>query len=729
MDGNRRPTVNCSPTGLKFPLDLPPGIAPISLLLGAHPLQPKSEDPTFHVPTPIGPPEPEQELQLDLSSDELNDLWGAGEDTHGDIGQTAFQVQESAALWDVDLAIEDLAPSIRRTWGFDELRPMQAEAMQAFLRGKNALVVLPTGGGKSLCYQAPALVRPGFTLVVSPLIALMKDQLDGLTAHGVPAGMLTSAQGTEERREVLRRLFRGELKLLYCSPERLMMDGFYGSLVKAGLSAIAVDEAHCISHWGHDFRPEYRMLGELRRQAGGVPLLALTATATPRVQEDIMNELGLEEEELLVGDFDRPNLTYRIAPRTHLIDQIQTVLDRHPGGAGIVYALRRKDVDSIAGELAAKGLRVQPYHAGMDASRRRTVQESFQSEHTDIVVATVAFGMGIDRPDVRFVIHASLPKGVEQYSQETGRAGRDGLPSECIMFYSGSDYHGWRNLMERSSSESEIAGQVNARDELDASLERLGELWSFAGGVTCRHRFLVEYFGGNYTTETSAKEPEEENPGCGGCDVCLGELNLVEDAKVITQKILSCVVRTQQRYGAGHVTDVLRGADTQRLRQTGHNKLSTFGLLKDFERSDVRTFIDQLVSAGFLGVAPGPYPTLHLKPDGLIAMKGECEVTLFRPKRAKARTRGAGRKVATAALEEEGLPMDENLFEALRSMRRKEASERNVPPYILFSDRTLAALAAHKPKDRTSLLAIKGIGEKKATDLGPLVLKTIAEFE
>ncbi|MDF1837911.1 MAG: DNA helicase RecQ [Planctomycetota bacterium] len=687
----------------------------------SNPNEPPYSDPGFP-----GSSDPELDPQLDLSADELSNLWsdegGGGSGVESGGWQGGAQMVQDVLPWDAAQAIEDLGPTIQRTWGFDELRPLQAEAMHAFLEGKNTLVVLPTGGGKSLCYQAPALVRPGFTLVVSPLIALMKDQLDGLTAHGVPAGMLTSAQDAEERRDVLRRLFRGDLKLLFCSPERLMMDGFYGRLVEAGLSAIAVDEAHCISHWGHDFRPEYSMLGELRRQAGGVPLLALTATATPRVQQDIMAELGLEDADLMVGNFDRPNLTYRIAPRTNLIDQIQGVLDRHEGGAGIVYALRRKDVDSIAGELAAKGLRVQPYHAGMDSARRRTVQESFQNESTDIVVATVAFGMGIDRPDVRFVIHASLPKGVEQYSQETGRAGRDGLPSECILFYSGSDYHGWRNLMERSSQESELAGQIGAKDELDASLERLGELWSFAGGAACRHRFLVEYFGGDYPTQKA-------DGGCGACDVCLGELNMVEDAAVIAQKILSCVVRTQQRYGAGHVTDVLRGADTAKIRQTGHNELTTFGLLKEFERSDVRTFIDQLVSSGFLAVAPGPYPTLHLTQDGLAAMKGESEVSLFRPKRAKARARGAGRKAATAALEEAGLPVDQGLFEALRSMRRKEANERNVPPYILFSDRTLAALAAHKPKDRTSLLAIKGIGEKKATDLGPLVLKTIAEFE
>ena len=676
-----------------------------------------------------------EESQTTLSAADLEALWGQ-EEPHAEPA-AASSDRPTAIPWeapspegpavdlgfsthhpphDAEASIERLPEVIRTTWGFDSLRPMQQEAMHSFLRGQDTLVVLPTGGGKSLCYQAPALLRPGFTLVVSPLIALMKDQQDHLLAHGVRAGMLTSAQDGDERAEVMGALRSGQLDLLFCSPERLVMDGFFGSLLAWGLSAIAVDEAHCISHWGHDFRPEYRMLGELRHQAAGIPMIALTATATPRVREDIVTELGLRDVRPLVGNFDRPNLTYRIAPRHNLLGQVSEVIARHDGQAGIVYALRRKDVEGLASDLAKKGLRVQPYHAGMDADRRRQVQEDFQNERLDIVVATVAFGMGIDRPDVRFVIHASLPKGVEQYSQETGRAGRDGLPSECVLLYSGSDYHGWRNLMERSAQESELAGQQNARDELDASLERLGELWAFAGGAQCRHRYLVEYFGGTY---------EAQPDGCGACDVCLGELAQVEDPVPIAQKILSCVVRADQRYGAAHITDVLRGADTARIRQTGHDRLTTFGLLKDLSRSDVRMFIDQLVSAGHLGVAPGPYPTLHLTQSGLAVMKGEQGVEFFRAPKPK--SSGKKRRNALEELQEEGHSVDAGLFEALRQMRRAEAAERGVPPYILFNDRTLAALAAHKPTDRASLLAIKGIGEKKAADLGPLVLRTIAE--
>ena len=695
-------------------------------------------------------PEAQAEGTSSLSDDELQDLWQDDGPSGGDWARERGVTQKE--LWtdppvqtqpfDLERALRDIGPTIENTWGFDSLRPMQEEAMRSFLAGKDTLVVLPTGGGKSLCYQAPALVRPGFTLVISPLIALMKDQRDACVAHGVPAGMLTSAQPVAERKQVVRDLAEGRLKLLFCSPERLVMEGFFDRLLHWGLTALAVDEAHCISHWGHDFRPEYRMLGELRKQSASLPMIALTATATPRVRDDIVEELGLVDCNRLIGNFDRPNLTYRIAARQSLLPQIMGVLERHPNSAGIIYALRRKDVDSIASDLAKKGLKVQPYHAGLDAERRRQVQEDFVNDHIDIVVATVAFGMGIDRPDVRFVIHASLPKGVEQYSQETGRAGRDGLPSECVLLYSGADYHGWRSLMERSSQEAQLAGQVNAKDELDASLERLSELWGFAGGAHCRHRFLVEYFGGTYEprpapeVETEGKTGEDPAQGCGACDVCLGELAMVEDATVVAQKVLSCVVRTGQRYGAAHICDVLRGGDTQRIRETGHNQLSTFGLLREQARSEVRSFIDQLVSGGHLGVSPGNYPTLFLTAEGLAVMKGEASIQLFRPdkptkssgSRGKSGSSSKGSGLgAVQELQEQGQEVDEKLFEALRQMRRREAQERGVPPYILFNDRTLAALASSKPTDAASLTSIKGIGEKKAADLGPLVLRTIAE--
>ena len=633
--------------------------------------------------------------------------------------------------------LEPLRARVREVFGFDHLRPLQAEAMGAVLAGRDALVVLPTGGGKSLCYQAPALVQPGFTLVISPLIALMADQLCALEAHGVPAGALNSNLDPLERSRTLARLKDGELRLLYCAPERAVMPGFFEELLDSGLASIAVDEAHCISHWGHDFRPEYRRLGALFRGAGGrrVPILALTATATPRVQQDIELELGLKEPLRLVGDFDRPNLTYRIQARRELLPQVLQVIRRHPGAAGIVYVVRRRDAEELAQSLAKQGLRAAAYHAGLEAEERRRISADFQSERLDVVVATVAFGMGIDRSDVRFVIHAALPKGVEQYSQETGRAGRDGLPAECVLLYSGSDYHGWRNLLERSAAEAEANGAEGARAELEANLRRLSELWSFAGSVTCRHRFLVEYFGGRF----AAREPAAgQGPGgCGACDVCLGELETVVAAEVIAQKILSCVVKRRQRRGAAHLTQVLRGQASPKVVEAGHDQLSTFGLLREWDGFQLRSFIDQLISQGLLRVATGQYPTLGITHAGVEAMRGERPVQLFKPARpaadpARQRSRegrgprSAGRPspLLDARLGDDA-QVDPELVERLRSLRRRLAKERAIPPYLLFNDRTLLALCERRPQSVEELLEVEGIGQKKAADLGPLLLEAL----
>ncbi len=615
----------------------------------------------------------------------------------------------------IERALEQLEEVVRRTWGFAGTRAVQRRAIQASLEGRDTLVVLPTGGGKSLCYQAPARVRGGLTVVVSPLISLMKDQLDGLVANGVPAGMLSSAQSSDELRDVRRALDEGRLELLFVSPERVVMEGFLERLARVGLSAIAIDEAHCISHWGHDFRPEYRQLGELRQRCPDLPIAALTATATPRVQEDIIAALGLRDPLRLVGDFDRPNLAYRVLPRGDTAAQCMEVIGRHPSQAGIVYCLRRVDTEKLARELANRGVRTGAYHAGLAAEERTRVQEDFLAERLEVVVATVAFGMGIDRPDVRFVVHASLPKGVEQYSQETGRAGRDGLPAECLMLYSGADYYGWRNLMERSAREAEADGNPDAGLDLDAAIERLGHLWGMANGASCRHRVVVEYFGQSWEKES-----------CDACDVCLGELEPVSESQVVAQKILSCVVRCDQRYGAAHVTEVLRGAKTQRMRTTGHEHLSTYGLLRDHKSRDVRAWIDQLVAQGHLGVATGDYPTLHLTRSGAEVLRAERPVELVRPARAAPTRRRAG---ALETAREEGAPEpDPALFEKLRALRRNLARERGVPPYILFNDRTLALMAGHKPRDREEFLALKGVGEKKAADLGPIFLEAVAEF-
>ena len=615
--------------------------------------------------------------------------------------------------------LDELLPLIRRTFGFQSLLPLQAEAMRASLEGRDALVVLPTGGGKSLCYQAPALLRGGLTVVISPLISLMKDQVDGLTPHGVPAAMLTSLQGGLERSEVHQALEAGHVRLLFVAPERFLAPGFFERLLRAGLSTLVVDEAHCISHWGHDFRPEYRQIGELRHSAPHIPIQAYTATATPAVRADIVEQLSLERPELLVGDFDRPNLTYRFLPRREAQSQVLAVIRRHEGEAGIVYCLRRKDVERLAEQLGRKGVSCAPYHAGMEAAARRANQEDFLSERISVIVATVAFGMGIDRPDVRFVVHASLPKGIEQYSQESGRAGRDGLPAECLLLYNGSDYHTWKTLMERSAREASESGSEREGGDLEGQLVRLGQMMGFATSAVCRHRTLVEHFGQRW----------DPSSGCGACDVCLGELRALETGGVVAQKILSCVVHCRQRYGASHVTDVLRGADNARIRSTGHERLSSFGLLRESSTRDVRSWIDQLVGLDLLRAAPGPYPTLHLSQEGVRAMRAEVPVTLFEIPRPVGRKAGARRTLESIAAQEHAPPPDEELYDRLRALRRSLAYERAVPPYLIFNDRTLALLAGYKPRTDEELRRIKGVGDKKARDLGPLFLGAIADFE
>jgi ATP-dependent DNA helicase RecQ len=626
--------------------------------------------------------------------------------SHPYVSTTLPQSPAGAAL--SSDALEGLRTLVRETWGFHHLRPDQVVAIQATLEQRDALVVMPTGGGKSLCYQAPALIREGLTVVVSPLISLMKDQIDGLHANGVPAGMLSSNQGAAERREVYGALETGGLSLLFVSPERLALPGFARRLDEANWHTLAVDEAHCISHWGHNFRPEYRQLGDLRRSRPHLCVQAYTATATPRVREDIVAQLGLRDPTLVVGNFDRPNLTYRVFPRNNLTDQIHEVIQRHTGEAGIVYCLRRKDVDQITQKLKQRGVKCEGYHAGLTPSKRRKVQEAFRTERLDIVVATVAFGMGIDRSDVRFVVHASLPKGVEQYSQETGRAGRDGLPSECVLIFSGADYQGWKRLIEHSANEARDAGVPDADRLREGGERRLGDMWSLAANVVCRHQRLVEYFGQSL-----------EKQDCGACDVCLGELEIVPDALVIAQKILSCVARCDQRYGAGHVTDVLRGANTERVRSLGHEHLSTHGLLKAHTRPVIRSWVDQLVALEYLGSTGGRYPTVHLTQRSRSVLKGEEEPKLFRP-RVKV-------KATKRAAEVEGA--DPQLYEHLRTLRRRLAHERSVPPYTICSNATLAAIAAHRPRTRAELLEIKGIGHKKADTFGQLMIAAIADFE
>jgi ATP-dependent DNA helicase RecQ len=595
-----------------------------------------------------------------------------------------------------------LFAAVKRHWGFTQLRPLQEQAIRATLSGRDSLVVLPTGGGKSLCYQAPAVVRGGLTVVVSPLIALMKDQVDGLTRIGVPAARLDSTISNGEWATTADAIRRGETRLVFTSPERLINTGTYRLLRDAGAHTVAVDEAHCVSHWGHDFRPEYRQLARLREFFPNAAVHAYTATATERVREDIAEQLGLRTPHVLVGNFDRPNLTFRVLPRLDARAQVREVIDRHRGAAGIVYCLRRKDVDEMTAYLKSAKYRVVPYHAGMSAEDRRVTQEAFAAEEADVVVATVAFGMGIDRSNVRFVVHAAMPKTIEHYQQETGRAGRDGLPSECVLLYSGADFITLKSIIEKSGEEAGAAPEYVA-----ASVRQVEEMSRYCRGAVCRHKALVNYFGQQY-----------DAPNCAACDLCLGDTQEVPDAATIAQKVLSCVARVKESFGIAHVIDVLRGADTANVRGRGHHQLSTYGLLKDVPKPDLRDWVYQLIGQGVLVQTADEYPLLKLSAASWAVMRGELPVRLVRLAR---REKGGGSSQPAE------LPpgADAELFEALRQLRRQEAARAKVQPYQVFTDAVLAEMARGRPTTEDAMSRISGVGEYRLRAYGKAFLNAI----
>ena len=583
---------------------------------------------------------------------------------------------------------------VQRTWGFSSLRPLQRQAIDAVLAGRDSLLVVPTGGGKSLCFQAPALLLDGLTVVVSPLLALMKDQVDALVSTGIDAAALNSMTPADEQRAIERRALDGSLRLLFVSPERLATASMRALLGRARVRAFAVDEAHCISHWGHDFRPEYRQLRELHDLFPDASIHAFTATATARVRADVCSELRLREPLVLVGDLDRPNLRYRVVPRGDEVRQIEEVIRRHPGEAGIVYCIRRKDVDAVAAALASRGHRVAAYHAGMTSEERQDAQEAFASERADIIVATVAFGMGIDRSNVRFVVHAGMPKSVEHYQQESGRAGRDGLLSECVLLHDPGDAMTWTRIFEQS---------IFADEQLAVAIGQLEAMNRFCMSGVCRHRALVEHFGGTWTQER-----------CDACDLCLGEMESVEGATVIAQKILSCVVRVGQSFGAAHVAGVLRGERTARIKERQHDALSTFGLLAEHDGSEIRGWIAQLVASGALVQEGHPRPVLRLGPEARAILRGETEVRLLR--------------TASSAISDgsdEWAGVDRGLFETLRAWRRDLAASRGVAPFVILGDRTLRELAAVRPSSLERLRDIAGIGEARLREHGAELLQLL----
>jgi ATP-dependent DNA helicase RecQ len=626
--------------------------------------------------------------------------------------------------------------TIQKYWGFDVLRPLQREAIDATLAGRDLLTVMPTGGGKSLCYQAPALVMDKVTLVVSPLIALMRDQVSGLKLAGVPAAAAYGNMTATERDELRDLVRTRSLRLLLVAPERLFMPDFLAFCVKLGIGAIAIDEAHCISQWGHDFRPEYRRLAELRDVFPGVPLGAYTATATPRVREDIIAQLRLRDPAVLVGIFDRPNLAYRVLPRIRLLDQTDDALRRHDGRAAIVYCISRKDTEMMADGLRARGIDARAYHAGMDPKSRSAVSDDFRAERLNVVCATVAFGMGIDRGDVRCVVHAAMPKSIEHYQQETGRAGRDGLPAECVLLHSAQDVVRWKKLMERSLAESEPPdgfggghggdfGAFSSSDErtitatpqeyLRAQVEMLDEMHRFAVGARCRHRALTEYFGQSYDTR-----------GCAACDVCLGELAEVPDAHDTARKIISCVYRCEQRFGAGHIADVLVGSQSIRVLKFGHEKLSTWGLLRGISKDQIVSYINQLIDSGDLTRTEGEYSVIRLTPQSKDVLNNVRTASLVEPVRVVPEPTATSRGPESRA---EPLSETERaLFEALRAWRRAEADERRVPPFVIMSDAVLDELTRVRPSTPAALINIRGIGQRKCEEFGYALLAAISEF-
>jgi ATP-dependent DNA helicase RecQ len=594
---------------------------------------------------------------------------------------------------------------IKRHWGFATFRPLQEPAMRAVLEGRDSLVVMPTGGGKSLCYQAPAVFRGGTTVVVSPLISLMKDQVDGLQACGVPAVQLDSSQTAGERFAYEIDVRQGAVRLLFVSPERLVQTDLYRLLQEIDVRTFAIDEAHCISHWGHDFRPEYRQLSRLREFFPRASVHAYTATATEQVRHDIMTQLGLRDPEVLVGNFDRANLTYRVLSRRDLMKQVLEVLDRHAGEAGIIYCIRRKDVDELAAALQQHGHRVLPYHAGLSNEERAANQAAFATEQCDIIVATVAFGMGIDRSNVRFVLHTGMPKSLEHYQQETGRAGRDGLEAECVLLYSGEDFMTWKFVIEKSASEPGVDPSF-----LLAALRHLEDMSRYSRGAVCRHRALVQYFGQGYDAES-----------CGACDLCLGDTQLVPDAVVVAQKILSCVARVKERFGIGHVVSILRGEDTEAVRRRGHDQLSTYGLLQEHSKADVRDWVYQLIGQGVLMQQGEEYPLLVLNEASWEVMRGQRTVRLVQPVRRKKGEKAEKAKVDAASWE----GIDKDVFEALRGLRRQLAAEKQVPPYIIFPDNVLRNLARIRPSSLERMRLVSGIGDAKLRQFGEPFLEII----
>lgn len=598
--------------------------------------------------------------------------------------------------------MSDLLHLLKITFGYSTFRPLQREIIDATLADRDVFALLPTGGGKSLCFQLPALARPGLTVVVSPLIALMKDQVDQLQASGVAATFLNSTLGEKESRSRLAGLHRGQFKLLYVAPERLMLDSWAENLKTWNVVALAIDEAHCVSEWGHDFRPEYRQLAKLRTALPDIPVMALTATATERVRLDIIKHLKLREPQTFVASFNRPNLTYRVIPKDQPAKQIIDFVRKREHESGIIYCASRATAERVAESLAGRGFSAKPYHAGLSAEERARNQEAFLRDDTRIICATIAFGMGINKPNVRWVIHHDLPKNIEGYYQETGRAGRDGLPGDCLLLFNAGDI----------AKQSHFLEEITNKQEQEIARAQLRQIVHYAESAACRRAELLAYFGEKFPLDN-----------CAACDNC-SEPRETYDGTIVAQKFLSCVYRIRQnsRFGVGlnHIIEVLTGAETEKITRWGHDRLTTYGIGKDLSRPAWASVGRELMRLGYVGIDEGEYATLHVTEEGMAVLRARTPITLTKaldlPK-AKRVTRRAG-----------DVECDEILFDRLRTLRRKLADERGVPAYIVFGDTSLRAMARAYPDRVERMEGIPGMGEKKRAEFGAIFADEIAKF-
>ncbi|WP_226573960.1 ATP-dependent DNA helicase RecQ [Mangrovibacter yixingensis] len=592
---------------------------------------------------------------------------------------------------------ESLAQQVlQETFGYQQFRPGQKNIIDKALQGRDCLVVMPTGGGKSLCYQIPALVLGGLTLVVSPLISLMKDQVDQLCANGVAAACLNSSLSREEQQQVIDGCRSGQIRLLYIAPERLMMDNFLDQLARWNPVMLAVDEAHCISQWGHDFRPEYAALGQLRQRLPGVPFMALTATADDTTRLDIVRLLGLDNPLIQVSSFDRPNIRYMLMEKFKPLDQLLRYVQEQRGKSGIIYCNSRAKVEDTAARLQSRGISAQAYHAGLENSVRAEVQEKFQRDDVQIVVATVAFGMGINKPNVRFVVHFDIPRNIESYYQETGRAGRDGLPAEAMLFYDPADMAWLRRCLDEKP-----AGQLQ-----DIERHKLNAMGAFAEAQTCRRLVLLNYFG------------EGRQEACGNCDICLDPPRRY-DGLVDAQKALSCIYRVNQRFGMGYVVEVLRGANNQRIRDMQHDKLPVYGIGREHSHEHWVSVIRQLIHMGFITQNIANHSALQLTEAARPVLRGEVPLMLAVPRISVLKPRAHQKTL--------GGNYDRKLFAKLRKLRKAIADEENIPPYVVFNDATLIEMAEQLPVSPGEMLSVNGVGMRKLERFGQPFMTLIRE--